>query len=173
MLLALFAPTTVVMATHFTGQEAGQTPATSNEVSLVGGTLQRGLPSNAPVDESIIVNTGTETPRFIEHEFTVHAGKIIDIELRNHSKVGHKHDWALVRPGTRRKIEKEARAAGPNSDWIPNSPDILAFVRITNPGETGTALFRAPDKPGDYPFLCTYPGHGAIMHGILHVKASG
>ena len=24
--------------------------------------------------------------------------------------------------------------------------------------------------PGDYPFVCSFPGHGIIMRGVLHVK---
>jgi hypothetical protein len=45
---------------------------------------------------------------------------------------------------------------------IASDGDLLAFhVSVS---------FVAP-TPGDYPFLCTNPGHGAVMHGILHVTA--
>ncbi len=26
-----------------------------------------------------------------------------------------------------------------------------------------------PDEPGDYVYVCTYPGHGQLMHGVLKV----
>ena len=32
------------------------------------------------------------------------------------------------------------------------------------------AFYDAPDKPGDYPFLCTVPGHWRIMNGIMKVQ---
>lgn len=152
-------------------QEAGQVASTANTTFMEGGQLQRNIDENATSDESLVVDTGTETPQFIEHEFTIHTGKLVSVELRNHSKVGHQHDWVLIRPGSRRKIEFEAREAGPLSEWIPDSSDVLAFVYLTNPGQTSVAPFRAPNEPGDYPFLCTFPGHGEAMHGIVHVKA--
>ena len=30
--------------------------------------------------------------------------------------------------------------------------------------------FNATKKPGEYPFMCTFPGHWTIMKGILTVK---
>ena len=30
--------------------------------------------------------------------------------------------------------------------------------------------FKAPADPGKYEYICTYPGHGLTMWGILHVK---
>ena len=32
--------------------------------------------------------------------------------------------------------------------------------------------FNAPNKPGVYPYVCTYPGHWRRMHGALYVVAS-
>ena len=30
--------------------------------------------------------------------------------------------------------------------------------------------FRAPDEAGEYPFICSFPGHWRVMTGILTVK---
>jgi azurin len=36
---------------------------------------------------------------------------------------------------------------------------------------SATALrFTAPKKPGDYPYICTFPGHWIIMKGVMVVK---
>ena len=37
-------------------------------------------------------------------------------------------------------------------------------------GETQALRFQAPTEPGDYPYLCTFPGHWTIMKGILVVS---
>jgi len=29
--------------------------------------------------------------------------------------------------------------------------------------------FTAPDKPGEYPYICTFPGHWRIMQGVMKV----
>ena len=34
---------------------------------------------------------------------------------------------------------------------------------------TTTELFTAPSKPGDYDYVCTFPGHAMLMKGILRV----
>lgn len=48
---------------------------------------------------------------------------------------------------------------------------VLGATKLLGPGETGTATFNAPKEPGDYPFLCSFPGHYAIgMKGVLSVK---
>jgi azurin len=29
--------------------------------------------------------------------------------------------------------------------------------------------FQAPTEPGDYPFVCTFPGHHLLMRGVVKV----
>jgi len=36
-------------------------------------------------------------------------------------------------------------------------------------GQKETLEFTAPSKPGDYEFICTFPGHWAVMNGIMKV----
>ena len=40
---------------------------------------------------------------------------------------------------------------------------------MLNPNDTVRLRFNAPGEPGDYPFLCTYPGHSQRMRGTLKV----
>jgi azurin len=47
---------------------------------------------------------------------------------------------------------------------------IIAQTKLLGPGETDTIDFTAPAQPGEYPFLCTFPGHFALMKGKLVVK---
>jgi azurin len=30
--------------------------------------------------------------------------------------------------------------------------------------------FEAPEKPGRYPYLCTFPGHWVVMKGVMIVR---
>ena len=80
------------------------------------------------------------------------------------------HDWVLVKPGKEEAVATAAIAAGPGKDYMPDSPDILAHTKLTKPGESDSITFKAPDVPGDYPYICTYPGHFALMKGILRVQ---
>jgi azurin len=38
------------------------------------------------------------------------------------------------------------------------------------PQDQFSIFFRAPDKPGRYPFLCTFPGHWMVMNGVMIVE---
>ena len=40
---------------------------------------------------------------------------------------------------------------------------------LAQPGDTLKISFTAPDKPGEYPYVCTYPGHWVKMYGVMLV----
>jgi hypothetical protein len=48
---------------------------------------------------------------------------------------------------------------------------ILASTGLVGPGETVDVTFKAPAAPGQYTYLCSFPGHFiAGMKGVLTVK---
>jgi azurin len=53
--------------------------------------------------------------------------------------------------------------------YVPDIPQVLFHTRLVNPQETVKLEFVAPDKPGDYPYVCTFPGHWSIMNGVMKV----
>lgn len=49
--------------------------------------------------------------------------------------------------------------------------DVIAATKLLGPAESDTITFTAPFVPGDYVFLCAFPGHYASgMHGLMTVK---
>ena len=96
----------------------------------------------------------------------------VRITLTNNGDV--LHNVVLIRPGSIDTVgaQVEAMAKVPNAEersYLPPTPDILFWMKLVELGQTGTLEFYAPAQPGDYPFLCTYPGHWQTMRGILHV----
>ena len=61
-------------------------------------------------------------------------------------------------------------ADGMANSFVPESNQVLAYTPLVLPGNTYKLYFKAPTKPGKYEYICTYPGHGLTMWGILHVK---
>ena len=55
------------------------------------------------------------------------------------------------------------------------SDQVIAHTGIVGGGEGDTKEltieFAAPE-PGDYPFLCSFPGHFAMMNGTFRVVAA-
>ena len=55
-------------------------------------------------------------------------------------------------------------------NYLPDDPGaVLAHTKLLGGGETDTVEFSAPAQAGEYPFLCTFPGHVALMRGKLIV----
>lgn len=55
-------------------------------------------------------------------------------------------------------------------NYAPDLSEVLHVIPVINPGETHTLHLRAPQSPGDYPFICTFPGHWMAMQGILQIS---
>ncbi|MCH7872476.1 MAG: c-type cytochrome, partial [Planctomycetes bacterium] len=54
-------------------------------------------------------------------------------------------------------------------NFIPETGDVLFFTKLLFPGETERLTFVAPDQTGDYPYVCTFPGHWTRMNGNMKV----
>lgn len=89
------------------------------------------------------------------------------------------HNLVFVRPGGLEEVGMAANemARDPlnaNSDFIPGSKKDLILKASPMIGPTRKSLvsvlrFKAPEQPGIYPFVCTFPGHWIIMKGSLIV----
>ena len=99
------------------------------------------------------------------------AGSTVTLTLKNNgTSPAMQHDWLLVKPGTEQEVDNTSMAAGPAKNYIADSPNILAHTKLLKPGESDTITFTAPATAGDYPYLCTFPGHYPLMKGVLRVN---
>jgi azurin/glucose/arabinose dehydrogenase len=83
------------------------------------------------------------------------------------------HNVVITKPGAADEICAAAiamGAAGFAKGFIPDSDKVLAHTKMLDHGQKETLKFTLPNEPGDYQFVCTFPGHGAIMRGIIKVK---
>jgi len=83
--------------------------------------------------------------------------------------ISQQHNWVLTMPGAADAVAQAAMTADEKNGWRPQSDRrVLAATPPCDKGQHVSVDFIAP-APGDYPFICTTPGHGAVMRGILHV----
>lgn len=86
------------------------------------------------------------------------------------------HNLVLVQPGSLEEIGTAANlmAADPEAaksgQFIPSSKKIIVHTKMLKQGDSEILRFKAPDKSGEYPYLCSFPGHWTIMKGKLIVK---
>ncbi len=105
-------------------------------------------------------------------EFTVTAGKPVAIFYENPDSL--QHNLIVATPGSYEVLGAAAdkMIAAPDGfakSFVPDMPEVLAKCKLLDPGQKAIIKFT-PAKPGDYPFICTFPAHWRLMHGIIHVK---
>ena len=131
-------------------------------------------PYLAPLEKArkITVKTGTNLS-YQTRIVRAQPGEPIEFTLANPDVVPH--NWALVKPGTLRRVGQLANRLVSDPEaalrhYVPRSSDVLAYTNVVFSGESFTIFFRAPEQPGRYPFLCTFPGHWLVMNGTLLVE---
>jgi azurin len=79
------------------------------------------------------------------------------------------HDLVVLKPGTLARFIADADRES-ETRLIPDGDAslVVAAVPLCGRGETAMVQFIAPE-PGEYPFVCSVPGHGETMRGILTV----
>ena len=103
----------------------------------------------------------------------VEAGEAIEITFENPGIMPH--NLIIVTPGSMQEIGLAANrminhpVGRDGKRFVPDSNKVLHASRLVYPGESGTLSFVAPKTLGEYPYLCTYPGHWIQMNGIMHV----
>lgn len=125
-----------------------------------------------PNVQVIQLKTVREEMRYTLKEFTVTAGKPVEIVLENPDAMQHN----LV-VGKAKSMDIIGTAAdklitakdGADRNYVPSVSEVLAATPLVNPGQTYRLKFTAPAQPGDYPYLCTFPGHWRIMNGTMRV----
>jgi len=103
-------------------------------------------------------------------EFTVKAGQRVKVVMDNTATApAMQHNVVITKPGTNTdEVGLAAVTAGEAGSYIPkDSKAILFYTAIAKPGEKTEVVFSAPPA-GDYPYLCTFPGHFALMKGVMH-----
>ena len=125
-----------------------------------------------PVSQVIELNTVKDIMKYDKELLTAKAGTIIQIVLNNTDHM--QHNLVLAKPGATESIGAAADqlVSDPNGatmNYVPRMPEVLAATPLIDPGESYTLTIKLPDTPGDYPYICTFPGHWRIMKGILRV----
>lgn len=106
--------------------------------------------------------------------FTVKPGAAVKLDFTNTDDMSH--NFLITKPGTRLDVVNAAmqlEEKGPAMNYIPKSSNVLWAIPILAPDQTRSLSFKAPLQAGAYPYVCTYPGHGFIMYGVMYVNADG
>ena len=145
---------------------AGQTQEKVVEVVKKSGILK----DTAELTE-IRIATVVEKMQYDIKELTVKAGKKIKLTFANPDFMPH--NMVLTQPGKRDVVAMAALTLGAKGfelGFVPPSKDIIWASKLLDHGKEEVIEFTAPTKPGDYPYVCTFPGHHILMRGMLKVR---
>ena len=127
-------------------------------------------------DQKITI-TGNDKMQFDIKEFTVKPGEKVELTFKNVGKLpklAMGHNLVILREGVRPiKFGQKIMGLGASpTNPLPKESlvDVIAATKLLGPGESDVISFIAPKKAGLYQYLCSFPGHYAIMRGVLIVE---
>ena len=117
--------------------------------------------------------TGNDAMQYDIKAFEVKPGQKVT-NIGKLPKVAMGHNVTVLNKGSDKQAFAMEAIKFAANDYIPTSApfkdQIIAHTKILGPGESESIEFTAPAEAGEYPFLCTIPGHFAVMNGIMTVK---
>ncbi|MDG1278704.1 MAG: ThuA domain-containing protein [Algoriphagus sp.] len=111
--------------------------------------------------------------KYNKSSFTVKAGSQVTIDFENPDFM--QHNLVIGQKGSKEIIGKAADELardpkGAEQNYVPKIPEVIIATRLVDPEGRESIVFTAPTEPGEYPFVCTVPGHWRIMNGIMIVE---
>jgi len=142
-------------------------------LSLAGLLLSACGRDGAPTVALAIASDGDEM-LFVPDRLSCPAGSHVRLTLYHAGRIlSDPHDWVLLKPGSEAAFVADCDRNP--SDDVPIPPGDEKMVIVSTPycpkGASVTISFDAPPA-GRYPFVCSFPGHGHTMRGILTVTAN-
>jgi len=126
-----------------------------------------------PNDEEKLVVINLKAITGLQYDlarFSVKPGARVKLILTNSDDMTH--NLIITLPGERQNVVDAALKMGdkgPGLSYIPKHQGVLWSIPSLAPGESRSITFTVPKKPGVFPFVCTYPGHGFAMYGAMYV----
>jgi putative membrane-bound dehydrogenase-like protein len=155
----------IAMATHVKGY--GDEMKAANLAAIEKEAL-----SKAKVDQVIKISVVQNAMKYDTKAFTVKAGSMIELDFYNPDFM--QHNFLILQKGSLEKVGAAADKLaqdpkGMEQNYVPKIPEVLFATKLINPQETFKLKFRVPADAGDYPFICSFPGHWRIMNGLMKV----
>lgn len=143
----------------------------TEETTTADATTQTAVASGNGATLEIEAN---DQMQFNLTELKAVAGQEVTLILKNVGKMDKAvmgHNVIILKAGTDvAEYAKKAMAAR-ETDYLPasESESVIAATKLIGGGETDTITFTIPEK-GTYDFICSFPGHYALMKGKLIIE---
>lgn len=128
--------------------------------------------------DGITVNSSSPTASglMLLESIEAQPGEEIRIRLTTRSQLppsAMSHNWVLMVAGANGAEYVRQALQAADQQYLPQSlsDQVLAHTDMVGGGVTTEVVFTTPNTPGEYEYLCSFPGHYAAgMKGFLIVK---
>ena len=121
--------------------------------------------------------TGNDAMQYSAKTLEVTSGDKVTLVFKHIGKLpaaAMGHNVVILKPGTVIPTFAQKAVTAKDAGYVPQDAEskaaIVAHTKLLGGGESETITFTAGEA-GAYPYLCSFPGHFAIMQGVLNVKA--
>jgi azurin len=158
-------------------QQVNTLQKTSKETKVV--TTKK---KNKTEDKTVVVDangvanvtiTSNDGMRFDVRKINVSPGQKVRLTLTHTGKLDKRimgHNVVFLKNGVKPSAFAVKSAAARDNDYIPEeTTEVIAHTKMIGGGETTVIEFIAPEA-GTYNYICSFPGHYAMMKGKLIVE---
>jgi len=134
------------------------------------------VPTAFAAEPRVVKIKGTDAMQYDVKRIEAKPGEALKVQLTavsTMSKQEMAHNFTLLAKNAPVDSFIMEASMARNTDYIPASKKslILATTKLAGGGETVEVTFNAPKEPGEYVYVCTFPGHYlGGMKGVLVVK---
>ena len=137
---------------------------------VVSKKRQTTMPADWTQPEKIL-KLGTKPGlKYDVSNFEVKAGSKVRLIFNNNDDMTH--NVVITAPGAADEVGSLALKMGlkgSEMNYVPSSNKVLFHTGLLQPETSESIYFVAPSTPGEYMFVCTFPGHAAVMRGIIKI----
>lgn len=112
--------------------------------------------------------------KFETTRFDVTAGTSVELTFSNDCVMPH--NLLILNPDAEPAVIAAVNTMGlegMEKNFVPSVPGIVAATKLLPPTKKEVLTFTAPQLEGEYPYVCTFPGHWFTMRGVMRVRAAG
>jgi azurin len=136
--------------------------------------LRAQVAAGAPADQVIELGTLHGKMKYDLELIQVKPGARVKLIFKNTDEM--QHNVVICRPGSDVvEVSQKAWALGEEAmkkQFVPEDARVLFHTRVVDPAQADSITFQVPQEEGDYPYVCTLPGHAYLMNGTMRVGAA-
>ena len=152
-------------------ENRAEAPMDANQLATAQAKRITTMPADWTNGPDATITIGTQPGLLFDlPAFDVQAGSRLKLIFNNNDDM--MHNLLVVQPGSADKVGDQAISLGldgPDQNYVPDLDEVLFHTVLLEPETTEAIYFVVPEEPGEYTYICSFPGHSFTMRGTMRV----